>query len=1475
MANYINFIMNKNNMIHSSLVAKTWFFPLENNNSEPVDFTAWNEAQLLYLFGDEDNIHSGVVSLISFTGKDSIKVLTYFSSFSGRVEAIELVKGPFSITHFVDFIVKVHSINVITPVLYRLGANGYEPSKSLILVPKNFARDWVYKKLDELNIEIKPYLWKDETLPQTVKDIHKTIVEAKTPNIDAENPINIVNAISKAHTKIQLKLERLASVNSTAPQTSSINSSSPLTNRYKDSFNPLAFVGKRRFSTTQYNLNETSKYVRTIAEVNTKVVNPQAFTKLVNLMSSDVLKKVGGEKYNLVKISVLAKVKFKVKDEDDFEPSFAFKSLSYLDVIIANDFKVLPEVYFKIWDKRFNYLYHDLEVAGIVLDYKILDPGFKRKFVTAHIINTIAKGYTPEKVNLQLPKTMDLQMWGHYKFSEFTMSYVIETNIKGAKDISVQVSESGGRISHIGVINYIWGFSSPKFVDYRDTEDRVNTFTRHFIDLGIKFFYINGVEVGYEEPSNSKGKFIDKLKPQKVDKNTFKIMTMDIETRELNGVLDALCLSLFHKSTDIKSKESFVTHTFTLDEYKSQTELIRAALDYVLRRKFNGYKIYLHNFSGFDSYFILKSLINHPRTSVNILARDGKLLKVTVSFTSEDNKTKSKYSITFIDSFLILPTSLDKLIKALNLSDKGLAPKIFPLKFLNQEVLDWDYKGPVPSLKYFFTPDTLNVKEYNNFINKYDKYKSRFKVWNMKSELVNYCENDVKALYFVIIEFFTYMHKEFKVNASKYPTTPSLAFAAWRVGFLEHDVPCVTGTVYSDIKNAYYGGIVDVYKPFGRRVLSYDVNSLYPSVMSKCLMPIGKHIYFEGERPLKDVFGYVQVDVEAPNIKTPFLPLKTENGTIYPTGTWSGWYFTEELKNAELYGYKFKIKKGYIFEKANIFYKYVEAIYKIKQNSTPGSFWYIIAKLLLNSLYGRFGMDPDVPESKIIAKEHFDSWNNSNHIKVAEIIDLDENLWVKYSKFENTSVDKNHNLAPNISVPIAAAVTAYARIDMSKYIMDNPDRILYIDTDGIKITKKLPEDQVGPELGKMKYEGYFDYFISIAPKVYGGISKTEMVAKCKGLVRALTYWHMEYLLWNKHLNIPHFKWFRNFVESNIKINEINFSLTPTDNKRNFVYDSMGRIVGTTPYKVDGGVIIKVVNPIFYYLPLYKIFILIEYIIPFLQFPYFNLFVKSVIKFIPAPVKYLLLANPVNYKYPVLPNLHLIDDKYSVEYLTGTLKILPEEPYITILPEIPYEDDNSFEILTGSLSVCLSVKISNKRRIRTEYVGVLIKPSYRVSWVDSVFIKAFKLIKSFSPYITFYLKGLIEIIGVIFIFCLSNNSTIEEENYCLQLLLTSIDDYLEQQEDLCKYIIEFEKVEKQPKWYIYIITASVIALYFSLDSFSSSIADIVCYTSNNEGYLELIKFIPLCDLFPGPFSLEELIITQEWLRLFSYEDSVKG
>ena len=79
---------------------------------------------------------------------------------------------------------------------------------------------------------------------------------------------------------------------------------------------------------------------------------------------------------------------------------------------------------------------------------------------------------------------------------------------------------------------------------------------------------------------------------------------------------------------------------------------------------------------------------------------------------------------------------------------------------------------------------------------------------------------------------------------------------------------------------------------------------LYPFAMLKD-MPKGLPFRINGHYDFdKDTFGFCKVRVIAPKLNIMFLPYKQDFNTIVPTGTWEGWYFSEELKYAQTLGYK-------------------------------------------------------------------------------------------------------------------------------------------------------------------------------------------------------------------------------------------------------------------------------------------------------------------------------------------------------------------------------------------------------------------------------------------------------------------------------------------------------------------------------------------------------------------------------------------
>lgn len=625
-----------------------------------------------------------------------------------------------------------------------------------------------------------------------------------------------------------------------------------------------------------------------------------------------------------------------------------------------------------------------------------------------------------------------------------------------------------------------------------------------------------------------------------------RFLTMDIETKKYNDILKATTISVYDGDS---IKSSFIT------DFDNAEEMIKITILSLMSRKYNGYRVYLHNFSGFDSVFILKILIQLSQ-DVKVIMKDNKLISIRFKY--------GKYVIYFRDSYLLLSQSLEKLGQNIGVNKKS----IFPHDFVNQEHIDVDYIGVIPDIKYF---NNISEDEYQDYC---AKVKGK---WNYKYDSIQYCQQDVITLYQVILKFSQFIYTKYFLDLHNYPTISSLALSIYRSEDIEkYHIAKITGSTYINLKKSYTGGGVDVYVPYGEEVYRYDVNSLYPYIMKEFKMPVGSPIYFSGniwELESKP-YGFFNVEVTAPdNIKVPILQTRSKinnntTRTISPLGNWTDMYFSEEIYNAMKYGYKFKVLSGYLFDSQYIFNDYVEDLYKMKRDNPRKSVNFTISKLLLNSLYGKFGMSPFLDSTIIMDSDKADKFYRDNN--VINVIDFENGrVLITYNNFDPSNFieeDQESETWSNINVAVASAITAYARVFMSQFKNMDNYTVYYSDTDSIDLDKPLPSEYVdNNKLGFMKLENIFKRVVYIAPKVYAALIENGEYIKIKGLKETIPFNDMLTLL-NKDskLAISQDKWYRNVSDSYIDVKKMLYTLMVTSNKRNLVYNKEGKLIGTEP-----------------------------------------------------------------------------------------------------------------------------------------------------------------------------------------------------------------------------------------------------------------------------------------------------------------------
>ena len=685
-------------------------------------------------------------------------------------------------------------------------------------------------------------------------------------------------------------------------------------------------------------------------------------------------------------------------------------------------------------------------------------------------------------------------------------------------------------------------------LQYEDLKINDNTFIRKinknsytFVDNEVKFV---------EMPKKTKYFSVKKAKA----KINEKIITMDLETQTVDNKLIPYCVGVY---TDSKKK-----HTFYLSDFDSPDSMIKAAINKIFIKRYKNYHVYIHNLSNFDGIFLLKTLTAIGYTSPVI--NDNRIISIDLH--------KDDCKLTFLDSYQLLPSSLKKLAKNFNVSNKG----IFPYHFLINTDTNINYIGNVPDIKYFPGLTELEYKEYcSQFKNK---------DWNLRLETEKYCLQDCISLFEVISKFNSMIFSLFQLNIVDYPTLPSLSFAIYKTRYMKKDVIAqISGKIDKDIRKSYTGGAVDAYIPEGENVFCYDVNSLYPYVMSKFDMPVGSPTFFHGDitKYQPDAFGFFKVEVTCPeNLQHPIIQchLKTENGirTVAGTGTFETMIFSEEMHNAKKYGYTFKVLEGYTFQRANIFDSFISNLYSIRKSYSKSDPMNLVAKLLMNSLYGRFGMDDAFEEIVIIPKESYPKFESMNIDAIRDITQLDEDLLIKFRdpKTDENNINYTFYETHNTNVAIASAITAYARIHMSQF-KNNPDYILYYsDTDSIYISKRLPAHLVSDtELGLMKLEYICKKAIFIAPKVYCVLTEdNKFIFKVKGLISKVNLTMSDFeslLIKDTVLEKTQDKWFKSIENAEITVKSQLYSLKVTASKRELVYNENNKLVATKPINISG------------------------------------------------------------------------------------------------------------------------------------------------------------------------------------------------------------------------------------------------------------------------------------------------------------------
>lgn len=223
---------------------------------------------------------------------------------------------------------------------------------------------------------------------------------------------------------------------------------------------------------------------------------------------------------------------------------------------------------------------------------------------------------------------------------------------------------------------------------------------------------------------------------------------------------------------------------------------------------------------------------------------------------------------------------------------------------------------------------------------------------------------------------------------------------------------------------------------------------------------------------------------------------------------------------------------------------------------------------MMNSLYGRLGMNAVQEQVELVSKERFDEISRLHSVVCYYEAD-NGMILVRFMEGNNMVIVDAQGLPQAVedtnsfvkqSVGCSSAITAYARMHMNTILQEYKDHVYYTDTDSIVLDCELPASMIGTGLGQMKLEySKIKEGIFALPKVYYLELEDGTVIKKAKCVNASSLTKEDYLalIAEKSVTKIKEKWFASLAKSTITPMQIKITLGTSFTKRLRIYDSDG------------------------------------------------------------------------------------------------------------------------------------------------------------------------------------------------------------------------------------------------------------------------------------------------------------------------------
>lgn len=435
-------------------------------------------------------------------------------------------------------------------------------------------------------------------------------------------------------------------------------------------------------------------------------------------------------------------------------------------------------------------------------------------------------------------------------------------------------------------------------------------------------------------------------------------------------------------------------------------------------RKYYGKIIYFHNLK-FDGIFILSYLFSmHEEYKEDLKSIDRgftSLIGDMGEFYSIDYKIAKNKTIHFVDSLKLIP-----------FSEKRIAQ---------------DFKLPILKGKI----------DYHNYI--------------INDETLSYIYNDVKIVAMAL--------KELREEGINKLTIASSAYNYYKSSrddnYFEYCFPDLEDEFLDKIRGAYRGGRSQVSPLYQgkviRKIKRYDINSMYPYILRNKALPYGEPIPITSRGDYRFEIYHIRIEFFLKDKSFPSLLRKTalynmdDSYYINSNGIIDIWitnldldlvyrnYDVAYIEYLEMYGFK---------TSTILFNDYIDKWYSRKCADSGAK--KAIDKLMLNSLYGKYGTD-------------------YKRCKKIPFIKEDESIGYTKSKVEK---GKKYYL------PLAIAVCSWAHVIIDDAIhATGYENFVYCDTDSVHTKGDLPIEWIDQKiLGKFKLEAVEDKARYVRQKCY-------------------------------------------------------------------------------------------------------------------------------------------------------------------------------------------------------------------------------------------------------------------------------------------------------------------------------------------------------------------------------------------------------